>query len=79
MTPGDIRKITYGDPKEGFTYTVGQSIFGGKCKITSVVRDENNHRLRGDNRYSILISNPDNIEAVWKVIENQPVVVEYEI
>jgi hypothetical protein len=74
---GIIRKITVGDVKDGFMFSVGQSlsINGTQTKISSIVRSEDSAFLFGNITYIIYIS-INNQDVVWKFFEGQPVLCE---
>lgn len=78
---GDIRKITIGDVKEGFSFKVGQEIMLGKDKIfiSKIVRNEDSFFIFGSIIYLIYAKGVDGNEFVWNYIENQPVRVECNI
>jgi hypothetical protein len=74
VTTGDIRKITVGDVKTGFVFTVGQEING--YQITGIYRDENSYFLFKSIRYLIEAKDRKGVIGIWKYFENQPVAVE---
>ena len=76
---GTIRKITIGDVKDGFVFTVGQplNIKGVQSKITSIVRSEDSYFLFGSITYIIYVG-VNGKDEVWKFFENQPVLCECE-
>ena len=77
-TGGTIRKLTVGGSKEdGITYVVGKAYREGTT-LTRIVRDENSHFNFGAIAYFIYVGNDDG-DRLWKIIERQPVTVEYDL
>ena len=74
---GEIRKIVVGDPKDGFSFTVGNFFAKADLYITCIERDENGALVFGKLIYIIWArkSNSEK-EFVWKYIQDQPVMVE---
>ncbi len=73
-----IRKIICGkDPKNGFAFVVGQTVYGGG-EIHAIALDGRAEQLYGRLRYLIYIENEDGI-VLWKSIDGMPVIVEYDI
>ena len=73
-----IRKIICGkDPKNGFAFVVGQTIYGGGT-IHAITQDGRAGQLYGRSRFLIYIGNEDGI-LLWKAIDSMPVIVEYDI
>lgn len=76
----NIRKIIIGDIKDGIPYTVGQQILKREeIYITKIIRDENAKFIFGNVAYLIYTKREGEQEKVWKLIEKQPVVVEFVI
>ena len=77
---GIIRKISVGDIKDGITYKVDQEMFGGRILIEQISLDVEALSM-GIKKYNIYVSRNDDEDNVrlWKVIENMPVAVEYDI
>jgi hypothetical protein len=75
---GEIRKITIGDVKNGFSFSVGTvvNVGGDEIKISKIVRDENSFFIFGSILYVIYVKNSNGEEKIWNYIENQPVRVE---
>lgn len=73
-----IRKIICGkDPKNGFAFVVGQTIYGGGT-IHAIAQDGRAEQLYGRSRFLIYIENEDGI-LLWKSIDSMPIIVEYDI
>ncbi len=73
-----IRKIICGkDPKNGFAFVVGQTIYGGGT-VHAITQDGRAEQLYGRSRFLIYIENEDGI-LLWKAIDSMPVIVEYDI
>ncbi len=75
---GKIRKITIGDLKTGFSFTVGQKIQAGskEIEISEIIRDENNFYFFNVLRYIIYVKQGDET-FIWNTFENHPMRVEY--
>lgn len=74
---GEIRKIVVGDPKTGFSYTVGAYFEKANLQITSIERDENGALIFGKLLYIVWAKKTESEkEFVWKYIQDQPVIVE---
>lgn len=74
----NIRKIIIGDIKEGIPYTVGQKILKHEeVYINKIIRDENAKFIFGNVAYLIYTKREGKQEKIWKLIEKQPVVVEF--
>jgi len=73
-----IRKLISGrDPKNGFAFVVGQTVYGGGT-IHAIAKDGRAEQLYGRARYLIYVENEDGI-ILWKAVESMPVIVEYDI
>lgn len=75
-----IQRITYGgDPKNDFSYHVGQTLRVPDMTLTisSIIMDETRYHLFGDTRYVIYAKNGKE-EKPWKVIENMPVTLTFD-
>lgn len=76
-TGGTIRKLTVGTTKtEGITYQVGTMYRDKQC--TRIVRDENSQFLFGAVAYYVY-ADVKGTEKLWKIIERQPVTVEFDL
>ena len=71
-----IRKIVVGpNPKDAMAYYVGMR--AGDAKVSYIEEDEAALFRHGIRRYKVYIEDADNT-YLWKSIENQPVMVEYD-
>lgn len=80
---GLIRKIVVGEnPKNAMAYFVGMKI-GKKTdefsQVSAIVYDEKHLYHHGINRYEIYIQQEDQSNVIWKVIENMPCMIEYDL
>jgi hypothetical protein len=75
---GRIRSLEVGQPKKGFSYTVGQRFKIGStvCPVEEIIRDTNSYYLHGKLVYAIYIRVGDEI-ILWKSYEDVPVTVTY--
>lgn len=71
-----IRKIIVGpNPKDAMAYFVGMR--AGEGKVCAIIEDERaafKHNIR---RYNVFIEDKDST-YIWKTVENQPVLIEYD-
>lgn len=73
---GLIRKIVVGpNPKDAMAYYVGMR--AGDAKVSFIEEDEASLVRYGVRRYRVFIEDSENT-YLWKSIENQPVMVEYD-
>lgn len=76
----EIYKITIGnDPKNGFSFFVGQIIKGGSDSvvISRIFMDASHFYFFGVIRYCIFIKNDKNEEIPFRFFENMPVSVSF--
>lgn len=79
-TKGIIRKISFGDLKDGLAYKVGQSMFGGKLLITAIVQDDIYFSEYGKVRYDVYVrKNNEDISMMWKSFIDLPIGIEYDM
>ena len=78
---GEIRKITIGDVKTGFSFSIGSKIQAGSEEIiiSKIVRDENSFFIFGNIVYIIYAVNKKGEEFIWNILENQILRVEFSI
>ena len=71
-----IRKVIIGpNPKDAMAYYVGMK--AGRGKVSHIEEDERalfKHNIR---RYNVYLQDEDST-YIWKTIENQPVLIEYD-
>ncbi len=73
-----IRKIICGkDPKNGFAFVVGQTIYGGGT-IHAITQDGRAEQLYGRSRFLIYIENEDGT-MLWKSVDEMSCVLEYDL
>ncbi len=71
-----IRKIVVGpNPKDAMAYYVGMR--AGEGKVSFIEEDEAALFRHGTRKYKVYIEDSENT-YLWKSIENQPVMVEYD-
>lgn len=71
-----IRKIVVGpNPKDAMAYYVGMR--AGSGKVSAIVEDERAMFKYSIRRYNVFIQDKDST-YIWKTVENQPVLVEYD-
>ena len=71
-----IRKIVVGpNPKDAMAYYVGMR--AGEGKGSFIEEDEASLNRHGGKKYKVFIEDSENT-YLWKSIENQPVMVEYD-
>jgi hypothetical protein len=77
QTYGEIRKLSVGAGDQPWvTFQVGNR--GGRDgTISRIERNENEYYLHGSLVYVIYVKGPTGEERPWKMLENQPVVVEF--
>lgn len=77
----DIRKITIGDVKEGFSFTVGSKVNAGgnQIIISKILRDENSFFIFGEIMYLIYAKNTNGEEFLWNAISNMPLRIEFNL
>lgn len=77
-TRGVIRKISFGDLKDGLAYKVGQSMFGGKLTITAIVQDDLFFNEYGKVRYDVYVKKiGEDVSTMWKSFIDLPIGIEY--
>ena len=71
-----IRKIGVGpNPKDAMAYVVGRR--AGHGNVAAIMEDERSLYKYNVRRYEIYIEDEDST-ILWKTIENQPVLIEYD-
>lgn len=71
-----IRKIVVGpNPKDAMAYFVGMR--AGKSKVSAIVEDEEAFHRYNLRRYHVYLKD-DESTYIWKTVENQPVLIEYD-
>ena len=71
-----IRKIVVGpNPKDAMAYYVGMR--AGQGNVSAIMEDERSLYKYNVRRYEIYIEDDDS-SVLWKTIENQPVLIEYD-
>ena len=71
-----IRKIIVGpNPKDAMAYFVG--LRAGDGTVSAIMEDDRSLYKYNVRRYEIYIEDDDS-SALWKTIENQPVLIEYD-
>lgn len=77
----DIRKITIGDVKTGFSFSVGSKINAGgnEIIISKILRDENSFFIFGEIMYLIYAKNAKGEEFLWNALSSVPVRIEFNI
>ena len=71
-----IRKIIVGpNPKDAMAYFIGMR--AGDGNVSAIMEDERSLYKYNVRRYEIYIEDDDS-SVLWKTIENQPVLIEYD-
>ena len=71
-----IRKIVVGpNPKDAMAYYVGMR--AGQGNVSAIMEDERSLYKYSVRRYEIYIEDDDS-SVLWKTVENQPVLIEYD-
>ncbi len=71
-----IRKIVVGpNPKDAMAYYVGMR--AGQGNVSAIMEDERSLYKYNVRRYEIYIEDNDS-SVLWKTVENQPVLIEYD-
>lgn len=71
-----IRKIVVGpNPKDAMAYYVGMK--AGKGQVSAIIEDERAMYKHNIRRYNVFIEDDDS-SYIWKTVENQPVLIEYD-
>tara|TARA_R110000796_G_scaffold157704_1_gene274391 strand:- start:90 stop:326 length:237 start_codon:yes stop_codon:yes gene_type:complete len=71
-----IRKIIVGpNPKDAMAYFIGMR--AGDGNVSAIVEDDRSLYKYNVRRYEIYIEDDDS-SVLWKTIENQPVLIEYD-
>tara|TARA_R100000234_G_C4843742_1_gene112204 strand:- start:142 stop:378 length:237 start_codon:yes stop_codon:yes gene_type:complete len=71
-----IRKIVVGpNPKDAMAYFVGMR--AGDSRISMIIEDERSMYKYSVRRYEVYVED-ENSTMLWKTIENQPVLIEYD-
>jgi len=71
-----IRKIVVGpNPKDAMAYYVGMR--AGQGNVSAIMEDDRSLYKYNVRRYEIYIEDDDS-SILWKTIENQPVLIEYD-
>jgi len=71
-----IRKIVVGpNPKDAMAYFIGMR--AGDLRISMIVEDERSMYKYNVRRYEVYVEDEDST-MLWKTIENQPVLIEYD-
>tara|TARA_R100000664_G_scaffold27146_1_gene37654 strand:+ start:3441 stop:3677 length:237 start_codon:yes stop_codon:yes gene_type:complete len=71
-----IRKIVVGpNPKDAMAYYVGMR--AGQGNVSAIMEDDRSLYKYNVRRYEIYIEDDDS-SVLWKTIENQPVLIEYD-
>ena len=71
-----IRKIVVGpNPKDAMAYVVGMR--AGHGSVSAIMEDERSLYKYNVRRYELYIEDEDST-ILWKTIENQPVLIEYD-
>lgn len=77
-TKGIIRKITFGDLKDGLTYKVGQNMFSNSIRITAIIQDDAYFQEYGKVRYDVyVIRSGESVSQMWKSFIDLPIAIEY--
>jgi|VirMetMinimDraft_7_1064189.scaffolds.fasta_scaffold56886_5 hypothetical protein len=74
----DVYEVSIGnDPKEDFRFTVGRNhrVKDGVITITEIVYDQNAFHSFGIRRCEIWAKKESGEEFLWKVSENQPLMI----
>jgi hypothetical protein len=74
----DIYEISLGrEPMTDFRFTVGKprEINGKKFTISSILQNYNSMVAQGTTRIEIYVKNDKDEEFLWKVSENQPIMI----
>ena len=75
---GLIRKIVVGkDPKNAMAYFIGMRV--GENKVSDIVHDEKHLYHHGINRYEIYVEQQDKSNILWKVVEEVPCTIEFDL
>ena len=75
---GLIRKIIIGpDPKNAMAYYVG--INAGKDKVSDILDDDEALHKFGKRRYLIFVQSEEGETKLWKVIEDTPCIIEFDL
>lgn len=72
----NIHQITIGsDPKNGFSWKVGQGVLGSKYTISRIIRHEDSFLLQGEVIYVVYVykGNDKTYDVVWRTYSNIPV------
>ena len=81
---GKIRSIEIGEPKQGFTWTVGNPAAKegpmSKHNIAEIVRDDNNFFLFGFVRYLVLVDDEKKERRIFREYNsNHKITITYDI
>lgn len=75
---GIIRKIIVGrDPKDAMAYYIGMR--AGSNTVSTIVQDERHLVKYGGNRYLIYVEDEDQIQTLWKAIDDIPCILEFDL
>jgi hypothetical protein len=75
---GLIRKIIAGqNPKNAMAYVVGMD--AGRNKVSTIVFDEEHLVRYKKHRYLIYVVNEEKEQLLWKVVEDLPVIIEFDL
>ena len=75
---GKIYSIEIGEPKNGFSWTIGQTVLGNHT-ISEIIRDENNFYYFGTIRYIVYIQDSLENKKIWRTYENHKISITFDI
>lgn len=75
---GLIRKIIIGEnPKNAMAYYIGMD--AGRNKVSAIVFDEEHLVRYKKNRFIVYVKSNDEEQIMWKVIDEMPTIVEFDL
>jgi predicted NBD/HSP70 family sugar kinase len=75
---GLIRKIIIGEnPKNAMAYYIGMD--AGRNKVSAIVFDEEHLVRYKKNRFIVYVKSNDEEQVMWKVIDEMPTIVEFDL